>query len=305
MRFNLIATALFLLGIVLTAVTGGQDSAADRIIFPHVFHVEDMELECGDCHGGTEGAALLTHDTLLPIMDDCLACHDGDTASEECDVCHANPDDAQTYQWLPTRGLIFPHQLHIAGDIECSQCHPDVTQAEALAPRSAPSMGQCMDCHTTPITDAGCLSCHASLQGKLPANHGIDWVEMHGLSAGSTNDDCVICHQQTDCESCHAQAQLEKQVHPANYEFAHAGDFLGFAKDCGGCHAIPQDCQNCHKSKMVMPLGHNNPTWSPRAESVWGVTGGYHAEEALDKPDYCVVCHEPAVDNTCQRCHGN
>lgn len=294
-RLRLLAGLGVVAGLYL-AVAIAQEPA-DRIIFPHVLHVEDMGVECSECHAGIESSQTLTHD-VLPLMDDCLACHDGDTAPEDCDICHTQPDEADTYTWLPTPGLIFPHSTHLEGGIECGRCHPGIAGAEALAPRTPLPMNLCMDCHTTPLTDSGCNSCHATLAGKLPASHDADWSQTHGLFIhGSTGDDCGICHQQTDCEGCHAQAQLEKQVHPINYEFLHAGEFMGFEKECSSCHAMPQECMSCHLAKGIMPLSHNSLLWTDTSD------GGLHQEEALDKPDYCVVCHEPAHDLTCQRCH--
>jgi c(7)-type cytochrome triheme protein len=295
-KLGLVAGLLIIAGLYLVEATAQEP--ADRIIFPHVLHVEDMGMECSECHTGVENSQELTHD-ILPLMDDCLACHDGDTAPEDCDVCHTQPDEADTYTWSPTLGLIFPHSTHIEGGIDCSRCHPDISGADALAPRTPLLMNLCMDCHATPISDAGCSACHATLVGKLPASHGPDWSEIHSLFIhGSTGDDCTICHQQTDCEACHAQAQLEKKVHPVNYEFLHAGEFMSFEKECSSCHAIPQECISCHLTKGIMPLSHNSSLWINSSD------GGFHQEEALDKPDYCVVCHEPAQDRTCQRCHG-
>ncbi|MFB0516980.1 MAG: cytochrome c3 family protein [Candidatus Neomarinimicrobiota bacterium] len=270
----------------------------DRIIFSHILHIKDLGLECGQCHEGVATSIQLTH-ALLPVMDQCLACHDGDTAPQECAVCHTQPDDPTTYTWQPTAGLLFPHQPHIESATACNHCHPGVAVAEALAPRTPPKMGLCMSCHSTPLTDAGCYNCHASLKDKLPASHDTDWAKTHGLFIhSSTDNDCATCHQQTDCEICHAQAQLEKKVHPANYEFLHAGEFLGFEKECRTCHAMPQECMGCHLAKMIMPLSHNSIQW------VNETIGGFHIQEALDKPDYCLACHEPASDITCQKCHG-
>ncbi|UCD37503.1 MAG: cytochrome c3 family protein, partial [Fidelibacterota bacterium] len=298
MRYSLLLAAGLLTYAGLYTVRATAQEPADRIIFPHILHVEEMSMECSECHEGMETSQEVTH-ALLPVMDACLACHDGDTASEECDICHTQPDEADTYTWQPTSGLIFPHSTHITAGVDCSRCHPQSAAAEALAPRMPPTMNVCMDCHATPLSDAGCQACHASLDGKLPASHGADWPQTHGMYIhGSTGDDCTVCHQQTDCESCHAQAQLEKKVHPVNYDFLHAGDFMGLEKECSTCHAMPQECMSCHLARGIMPLSHNSPAW------VNLLDGGFHHEEALDKPDYCVVCHEPASDHTCQRCHG-
>ncbi len=279
------------------AVVFAQDET-DRIIFPHALHVEDVGVTCLECHEAVETSTQLASD-LLPVMDQCSDCHDGDTAPDDCDLCHTVPDDPATYSWKPVPGLLFPHQTHLAREIECRHCHPAVAGAEALARRVLPSMEPCMSCHTTPLSDADCSMCHATLDGKLPATHGPEWARTHGLFAhGDGPNECALCHQQSDCESCHAQAQLETKVHVPNYEFLHAGDFFGFEKECATCHAMPRECMSCHMARAVMPVSHNSVQW------VNAFDGGFHQEEALDKPDYCVVCHEPAGDQTCQRCHG-
>ncbi len=300
MRYSgLITVALLAYSGALTAQATESD-IADRIIFPHALHVDDMDLECGECHEGLTTSTRLSHD-LLPVMDQCSACHDGDTAPEECSACHTRPDDPATYTWQPIPGLLFPHQTHLAEAMVCDQCHPGKAGSEGLVPRTPPKMEPCMDCHAVPLTDAGCYTCHASLEGKLPASHGPAWSEIHGLFIPDGSDgECSMCHQQADCESCHAQAQLEKKVHPANYEFLHAGEFFGFEKECSTCHAVPQDCRACHQSLPIMPMSHNSPGWATMSGD-----GGFHHDEVEDKPDYCVVCHDPAADATCMRigCH--
>ncbi len=289
---------------LLSTVYGDGDR--DKIIFPHAFHVEDMEVACDDCHSTVSTSTALTHD-LLPTMDRCLECHDGDTASEDCEVCHTNADEPDTYGWQPTDGLLFPHQLHVPKN-DCAECHPAIAAAEALQIRQTPSMQQCMSCHATPLSDSGCYQCHRSLEGKLPANHDLNWSKTHGLSAVGGASDCSSCHQEQDCESCHAAIQMEKTVHPANYEFTHAGDFLGFTTECSTCHAMPQDCQFCHNLHATMPMSHNLPGWANKRQPGYSSSSGgpqYHQQEALDNPDYCLVCHEPATDLTCLRagCH--
>lgn len=299
MHFKPISTfTVLMIGVVILARITAQ-APADQIIFPHVLHIEDMGMDCGECHEGIEISRSVSH-SLLPSMDFCQGCHDGDTAPEDCDVCHTQPDEADTYTWRPTEGLIFPHQNHIQNDISCQRCHPGTAESEALVPRLPPTMNLCMNCHATPLSDAGCFVCHTTLKGKLPDTHDLSWPETHGLFTDATpGQECAVCHQQTDCEACHARTQLEKRVHPVNYEFQHAGDFLGFDKDCGTCHAMPQECQICHLAKGVMPIGHNSAGWVTQP----GSEGGWHKEEALDQPDYCMACHLPASDRTCLRCH--
>ncbi len=304
-RIILPASTFFLL--LLTTAFGEGDR--DQIIFPHAFHVEDMEVACDDCHSAVTTSTSLSH-ALMPTMDRCLECHDGDTAGEDCELCHTNPDEAETYGWVATAGLVFPHMKHLPAN-DCALCHPGKAESEAQQQREPPKMDLCMSCHTTPLADSGCYVCHSTLEGKRPDNHDLNWFNTHGLSAGGGADDCSSCHQEQDCEACHSAIQLEKQVHPANYEFSHAGDFLGFTTECATCHAMPEDCRFCHKLNTTMPMTHNMPGWATNLD-IYGHTRlpappQFHQQEALDNPDYCLVCHEPATDLTCQRsgCHEN
>ena len=82
----------------------------DRILFQHSFHVEDMELSCEECHTGVADADGLTW-SIFPVMDDCLVCHDDDTADGSCEYCHTDPDNPLPIhkKWISS-GLDFSHK---------------------------------------------------------------------------------------------------------------------------------------------------------------------------------------------------
>ncbi|MCH7940308.1 MAG: cytochrome c3 family protein, partial [Candidatus Marinimicrobia bacterium] len=78
MPFRIARLTLLLAAGTVSNLTGAQETA-DRIIFPHSFHVEDMGMECTECHAAVTTSTALSHN-MLPDMDFCLDCHDCDPA---------------------------------------------------------------------------------------------------------------------------------------------------------------------------------------------------------------------------------
>lgn len=291
---------LIVLFMFYSAMLLAQPAGRDAIIFSHQKHFEELELDCDLCHESVFSSNVVS-DRNLPEKDICMDCHDGDTALDECSLCHTNEDDPLPAISKVIPALKFSHRLHLEKKAQCINCHKDI---ESSTPDVRPRpivMELCMDCHSTPQARIECYTCHETMKGKLPLSHSVVWGKTHGLEAilGETNN-CSMCHQQSQCEDCHTRQQFEKRVHTLDFDFTHGFDFLAFSSDCSSCHEMPQFCSSCHSSQSVMPLSHNGIFWaSTKLEN-----GGNHGSEALDNPEYCIVCHEePATDSTCQRCH--
>ena len=90
LRFKIIVVLLPLV------ILFGQE--ADRILFQHNLHIDDMELNCSDCHAGVTSE----DGKIFPEERFCLECHDGDTADNSCEYCHSNPDTPLPLELLPT-----------------------------------------------------------------------------------------------------------------------------------------------------------------------------------------------------------
>lgn len=276
-RLNLV-TVLFLSFIC------GQER--DHIIFPHRLHLEVLELECDGCHEGVEKASSLAV-RLLPPQDFCLECHDGEVAPDECSACHSNPEEPQTYAEVPLRpGPSFSHIFHLSKRPDCADCHEYVFYDDGLAP---PTLWRGQDCR----------GCH---EKSPPGSHTSDWTWLHGMEVSHlTEENCMLCHSQVSCDACHQLQQFEPKVHPASYLLSHGFDARSGITDCVSCHQVQTDCQGCHRDLQIMPMDHNLPGWAG-PEFVFD-EGGLHAQAALDAPEVCIACHEPA-SGTCQRCHG-
>lgn len=257
----------------------------DRIIFPHDFHLEEMELDCDHCHAGVSASQSL-RERLLPAMESCSDCHDGDTAGEECELCHSAPEEPISYPSLaPREGPDFAHQFHLLKGLDCSTCHSGIYSDDGSAARGD-------------WTTADCYRCH---QSRRPENHALDWVSTHGLDLGHrVQESCRLCHTQSSCDRCHQLQQFELEVHPVAYLLRHGFEARSGEKECSTCHAVTTDCYRCHRDNGVMPLDHNLPGWAgPFLDD-----GGSHGEAALEEPEICQTCHLPASDRTCLRCHG-
>ncbi len=282
-RLYLPILVLLLLPLVMTAAPELD------IIFPHAFHVEDMGVDCAQCHPGVD-ASVAGSDNLLPEMDICLECHDGDTAGDDCAQCHRDPDDPQAApritNWLPK----FSHDTH-RPDTDCERCHGGVTASLDAKSRHLPKMGLCMECHVTPLTMQGCDLCHQPQDELLPASHDPDWVMMH---AAAGKGRCAQCHSEDQCEDCHTGTDGEIIFHDVNHLLTHGLDYRMQSSDCAVCHTDYASCRDCHDSNQILPLWHLDIEYRE----------GVHGAEALIDPAYCTLCHGEATQAaSCDECH--
>jgi len=104
--------------------------------FDHQAHVEDVGLECADCHDKIFtmkiGAAAANGDFTMAAFKKgkyCGACHNGDDAFDaqtQCDSCHFVPTKRIVFT-KPVKTVVFDHKIHVdKGKILCETCHKDV-----------------------------------------------------------------------------------------------------------------------------------------------------------------------------------
>lgn len=163
---------------------------------------------CLRCHGDS-GHAATAEFVERPTMDKCLACHDNQTASASCDVCHLS--DVAEARDIPDN---YP-KTHLAEKRTCEGCHSlepcrkchglemphPLTFASAEHAPLAAFSGKdklCYRCHEP----EDCRRCHQSFDA-----HGPDWVTRHALTPRSPQLECRNCHDQIPaaimCDYCH------------------------------------------------------------------------------------------------------
>ena len=261
--------------------------------FSHKTHVVEEEIECADCHSNVENS-ITGKDNLMPSRESCLDCHEA--------------DEIVNFELLPVVEKYsekFSHQQHIAADENCESCHSEVIQKEIAMPYILPDMLDCMGCHQQKAVDIRCTTCHLPTDNLLPVSHTPAFTHNHsdlaqnGVISISANMDCATCHTKQFCQDCHEGDNLDRFVHPLNYEVTHALEAQAKQAECAVCHTERQFCIECHAENNVLPHNHT-VGWVNNFPN----DGGRHRVEALNDLDACIACHEQNAELICATCHG-
>jgi hypothetical protein len=284
------AAGVCLIGMI-AAVDMLRADQIDGIQFSHPVHAE-QDLDCSTCHEGIETSQSAL-DGFLPAKDTCESCHDVED-TDECGVCHTNPEDPTGYGPRPVVAAHFSHQAHVDGGMACETCHGP----SALGEPHLPAKSQCRTCHETASYLTDCRYCHGEMEPLIPFTHVKQWYWLHGVDARISEESCANCHTQIDCQDCHTGNNVRPRSHTLNYAFNHALDARGREMQCATCHQEPGFCQACHIAEGVLPTDHSQAGWI-------GAGGGQHAIEARFDIESCVACHDQGADDpNCARCHG-
>jgi hypothetical protein len=158
---------LFLLGIVL--VSGLARSALSPgaieqpVAFNHRIHVEELGLECTECHPYYEKEAF----SGLPKGDTCRFCHEeaqGESRQEMTLVGLLSEgrelEWERLYQQPPH--VFYSHRRHVAvAALACQTCHGGIGSSEVPPTRVQQlTMEACMDCHQENGVTNDCTTCH-------------------------------------------------------------------------------------------------------------------------------------------------
>jgi hypothetical protein len=135
------------------------------LVFNHSLHIEEVGLECADCHlYVTSGER-----TVVPNIQGCADCHiDEPMTDSEAEVQlleyveSGQPIPWRQIHFLPDH-VYFSHRRHTTtAEIACETCHGPV--GERTEPLTRPlvpiDMDTCVDCHYSSGASNDCISCH-------------------------------------------------------------------------------------------------------------------------------------------------
>ncbi len=194
--------------------------------FPHSTHLV-LGLDCRTCHEEAYASQSAT-DALLPAVDRCAACHNGQVAPAlDLSALEGRQNAVRSYR--------FNHAFHLElgnvapliaaaidsgnyfgklgdarrfldGDNACTACHRGLEESLSLdSSAHLPSMGDCIVCHTKVDNPFTCKECHLPDTDLLPEDHTREFVDQH--STGRLNLDkqsCLPCHGRNfACMGCH------------------------------------------------------------------------------------------------------
>ena len=162
---------------VITLAMGGIGFVAGRTLlrpanavlqpiqFNHQLHIQEVGLECADCH---KYFATGQH-SGLPTLADCMECHEGGmTESPEeqklLQMAQADPTTPFLKLFTMPDHVFYSHRTHVtAAGLECETCHGDI--ADTTVPPEVPlmriTMDTCLDCHTRNGVNNDCTRCHS------------------------------------------------------------------------------------------------------------------------------------------------
>lgn len=317
-----------------TGIDSDPDKSRNKSIikFSHATH--DGAAECADCHSAVSESMNMSA-SLLPVKDDCAACHDVDD-EDNCEMCHY--DDVNDELIPSTSDILFNHKFHIEDQqMPCDKCHTGLMEVDYSfeSAGASPSMAICFDCHNNSSVAANaCEQCHISTVNLVPENHQeVGFFKNHKFADEA---ECQMCHEtETFCEDCHVattgitesnlsndfytpysphsyvdgvKQQVITRVHELNYRFTHGIDSKGKTDNCQTCHQTETFCAECHASEDgdfamggIMPLSHTMPNF------VTGlVPGSDHALLAKRDIERCASCHDvQGADANCIMCHSD
>lgn len=145
------------------AVAGSQngDAGAQPIAFSHTFHTSDLGLQCTFCHRNVTK----TVEAGLPPVELCMFCHTvagaGNPEVEKVRSAFAEQRPINWNRVYRVPDIVrFTHEPHIRAQLDCSNCHGDLTRMTTARAAGPLGMAQCLTCHRQKGASADCSTCH-------------------------------------------------------------------------------------------------------------------------------------------------
>jgi mono/diheme cytochrome c family protein len=167
------------------------------IEFSHKLHAGELEVECVYCHNSAEKSK----HAGIPTVNVCMNCHKAvhegtETGTEEIAKIHEaagfNPKklaysgETEPIRWVKVHNLpdhvYFNHSQHVVvGDLDCKQCHGDMTKETVARIMTTEDLNSIDDNDikfTRPTLTMGwCIECHG--QKEIDLSDGGYYQEVH------------------------------------------------------------------------------------------------------------------------------
>ena len=142
---------------------GHRPDPIQPVAFVHSVHVEQVQLECMDCHITAARGPVAS----IPDIRTCWGCHEG-MLSEHPEIRKIRDyyEKGQDIPWQRVWGWVeeshvrFNHAPHIREGVDCVTCHGDVSQMTVATRTMDHSMEFCVSCHRERNAPDDCVTCH-------------------------------------------------------------------------------------------------------------------------------------------------
>ena len=141
------------------------------IPYSHKTHLA-LGLQCQMCHTNPDPGNQMS----FPATGTCLTCH-ASVAKDKPSIMKLADfnKSGQIVPWVRvyqvTAGVTWTHRNHLQAGMQCTMCHGDVSQLDAMAQTtSVTSMASCITCHQANKASTSCTTCHAGprISKRLP-----------------------------------------------------------------------------------------------------------------------------------------
>jgi len=129
--------------------------------FSHRVHSGEREINCLFCHDGADRSK----NAGMPEVSKCLLCHS--VIIPQLEPVRKLHEYYQRKQPIPWRRIYhlpdfthFSHEMHLAGGVDCGECHGNVKEMDRVVQATPMEMGFCVDCHRKNDASVDCLLCH-------------------------------------------------------------------------------------------------------------------------------------------------
>ena len=284
---RIIRNCLVAAGLIL--LCGCEEEDQYQLRFSHYLHVEDVGLECGDCHGelGDAGFNRITHDA-------CIDCHDEPEAEqmtpETCGICHVQEklytlklrEKEDEVAESESAQSVFIHTESLEG--RCAECHESLMDEEMEVLDRMQRSDVLAIREAAHVSGQDCATCHVGLDPAIsPPRHDQAWTKRHGMLAMQDDAACSVCHVQESCSDCHSV--MQPMSHNNLFRTSTHGAMAAWDRNsCMVCHE-EDSCTSCHAD--TRPRSHN---------ARWAAPGF--------KPTHCIGCHDTSTPGDgCVTCH--
>lgn len=285
---------------------GHESSRPNTPKFPHKTHVVDEEMKCQNCHTRDGKSDVI----VMPALQSCKKCHEAKDEKKpperRVSAFEVNGQPVWRHVTKQNPDVKFDHAPHLKARVACTSCHKGIENSKELSSSLALKMNDCRECHAKVKMVSGvtneCALCHKTIsRDQKPANHLVNWKQLHGKAIGFMNKTdvkrCDTCHTQDWCLKCHRQ---EKPQNHTNYwrDRGHNVTAELDRQSCRTCHA-DDFCAACHRKA------------APRVPYE---RGGFHRVTA-NSLTRCTECHFqgdrgrksphrwPGAEHECLSCH--
>jgi hypothetical protein len=267
---------------------------APHLQFNHKVHL-DRGVACSQCHANVEKLEVANVDNAFPVMGDCMGCHTGKDAPDECTTCHVSETGVSNrIETTYREGTLKPHG-HYRNDAH----NENFVLNHAQVARSDEKY--CASCHAPDF----CVECHNGV--AKPVNiHPANFILTHPITARKNSMECSSCHRsQSFCTDCHSRSGIMDlsagldttlEFHPKGWVNSPGEPPMGShhmfeaqrnIRACASCHE-ERTCLKCHSARD--PIGFD----VQRARQV-----------NPHPPDFKSRCNTMAKlnDHACLKCH--